>query len=170
MERIRTVAAGDLEAVAAAARASPRLRMNANLHRMDDAVHRLLNAFEPGSYVRPHRHAVPPKVETVTVLRGRGAVLVFDDAGAVAECAVVSPAGPAFVAEVPAGVWHTLVALEPGTVWFEVKEGPYVQPVAADWAPWAPEPASPAAEAYLDELRRAASAGAHSHPLTRPSA
>lgn len=156
MHEIRVVDAAALDAATEEARRSPRLRMNVNLHRMEDPVHRLLNAFEPGSYARPHRHLAPPKGETVTVLRGRGAALVFDDAGHVTSCAVVAPSGPHFVVEIPAGAWHTLVALEPGTVWFEVKEGPYVQPVAADWAPWAPDPASPGASAYVADLERRA--------------
>jgi len=156
MHEVRVVDAAALDAATEAARQSPRLRMNVNLHRMEDSVHRLLNAFEPGSYARPHRHLDPPKLETVTVLRGRGAVLVFDDAGRVTTCAVVSPSGPCFAAEIPAGAWHTLVALESGTVWFEVKEGPYVQPVAGDWAPWAPDPASPGAPAYVADLERRA--------------
>ena len=153
MHEMKIVDTAALEAVADGARKSPRLRMNANLHAMDDAVHRLLNAFEPGSYVRPHRHLEPPKGETLTVLRGRGAVLVFDDAGRVTSCAVLSPHGPAFVVEVPAGAWHSLVALESGTVWFEAKEGPYVQPAAGDWAAWAPDPASPDAGVYLEKMR-----------------
>jgi cupin fold WbuC family metalloprotein len=121
---------------------------------MTDPVHRLLNAFEPSSYVRPHRHRDPPKHETLAVLRGRGAVVAFDDGGAVSAVAVLTPSGPQHVAEVPAGTWHTLVALEPGTVYLEVKEGPYAQPAAADWAPWAPDPSAPGAADWLEALRR----------------
>lgn len=152
------VDADRLDAVASAAARNPRRRMNDNLHAMDDAVHRLLNAFEPDSYVRPHRHAAPRKVETVAVLRGRGAVVQFDDAGRVADVAVLSPAGPVHVAEVAAGVWHTLIALEHATVWFEVKEGPYAAPPPGDFAPWAPEPGAPGAAAYLESVRAAVSA------------
>src|SRR5437762_9286846 len=108
------VDAARIRDVIAKARASPRLRMNDNLHAMDDGVHRLLNATEPGTYVQPHRHGTPAKVETVTVLSGRGALLLFDDAGRVTERAILSPAGPVFVAEVPANAWHTLIALEAG--------------------------------------------------------
>ena len=42
-----------LDALTAEARRSPRLRMNRNLHAMDDPIHRLLNATEPGTYVAP---------------------------------------------------------------------------------------------------------------------
>ena len=141
-----------LEELSSAARRNPRLRMNQNLHAMEDAIHRLLNATEPGTYVRPHRHAAPPKAETLTVLRGRGVVLLFDDRGEVSERALLAPGGPCLVAEIPAGIWHTLIALEPGTVWFEVKPGPYVAPPPADLAAWAPAPDSPEAAAYLERL------------------
>lgn len=151
---MQTVDAARLSAVSAKARTSPRLRMNDNLHAMEDPIHRLLNATEPGTYVQPHRHGTPARGETLSVVRGRGAVLVFDDAGRVVEKAVLSPNGPVFVAEVPAGTWHTLVALEPGTVWFEVKSGPYAAPPEQDLAPWAPAPGAADAGAYLDRLAR----------------
>jgi cupin fold WbuC family metalloprotein len=148
-----------IEKLVAAARASARLRLNDNLHAMDDPIHRLLNATEPGTYVQPHRHLLPPKVETMAVLRGRGAILLLDDAGKVIERAVLSPEGPVLVAEVPAGTWHTLVALEPSTVWFEVKAGPYAAPKSEEIAPFAPAPGSPEAGPYLARLVREATAG-----------
>jgi len=149
---MQTVDSARIAAVVAKAKASPRLRMNDNLHAMDDPIHRLLNATEPGTYVQPHRHGTPAKVETLAVVAGRGAIVLFDDAGRVTENVVLSPVGPTFVAEIPAGAWHTLVALESGTVWFEVKAGPYVAPPAPDVAAWAPPPGDPRAAAYLEKL------------------
>jgi cupin fold WbuC family metalloprotein len=148
-----------LERAIAAARMSPRLRMNDNLHRMEDAVHRLLNATEPGTYVQPHRHATPPRTETLCLLRGRGAILVFDDDGAVIERAILAPGAGCRAAEIPPATWHTLIALEPGTVWFEVKEGPYAAPPAQDVATWSPAPGTEAAQSYLERLRAIANAG-----------
>ncbi len=113
---MNTVDSARIAAVVAKAKAAPRLRMNDNLHAMDDPIHRLLNATEPGTYVQPHRHATPAQVETLAVIAGRGAVLLFDDAGRVTEKAVLGPNGPTHVVEVPAGAWHTLIALESGTV------------------------------------------------------
>ncbi len=141
-----------LERLSQAARASPRLRLNENLHALADPIHRLLNATEPGTYVQPHRHLDPAKLETLGVIRGRGALLVFDDRGVLFERAFLSPAGPDLVVELPPGTWHSLVALEPGTVWFEVKAGPYVPPPPADIAPWAPPPGSPEVPRYLEHM------------------
>ena len=135
-----------------AAHANPRLRQNENLHAMQDPIHRLLNATEPGTYVQPHRHLDPPKTETLGVIRGRGAVLVFDDRGGLQERALLAPEGPDLLVELPPGAWHSLVALEPGTVWFEVKAGPYVPPTPADIAAWAPAPGSPEVPRYLEHM------------------
>lgn len=146
------VDAARLRDLVLAARGSPMLRMNDNLHGIHDRIHRILNATEPGTYVRPHRHVEPPKVETLLVLRGRGAILILDDAGDVRERCVLSPQGPDFVVEIPAGAWHTLLALEPGTVWFEVKAGPYAPPGPLEIAPFAPAPEDPEAQGYLARL------------------
>ena len=147
------VDAATLDALTAEARRSPRLRMNRNLHAMDDPIHRLLNATEPGTYVAPHRHLASPRRETLSVVRGRGAVVVFGDAGDVRGIRVLAPGGPVLAIEIPPECWHTLVALEPGTVWFEVKAGPYVAPPPEDCATWAPAASQQdAAAAYLGRL------------------
>lgn len=149
------IEARDLDALSAEARQHARRRMNRNLHRMEEPIHRLLNAMEPDSYVAPHRHLAAPRGETLLLLRGRGAVLLFDDAGGVREKIVLSPAGPTHVVELPPDAWHTLLALEPGTVWFEVKQGPYVPPAATDVAAWAPPTSDHAAvSACLAQWRR----------------
>ncbi len=126
---------------------------------MQDPVHRLLNAIEPDSYIQPHRHLSPPRHETLAVLRGRGAVLVFEETGMLLERATLSPTGPDQVVELEAGAWHSLVSLEPGMVWFEVKEGPYAPPPPADVARFAPAPNSPEAAAYLEQMRKLALVG-----------
>ena len=52
------------------AKQSPRLRMNYNFHEhSDDPVNRLLNALEPGTYLRPHRHLNPKKDEIFLLLQ-----------------------------------------------------------------------------------------------------
>ena len=55
---MKRLTADILIALRAEAAASPRRRKNFNLHASpDDPIQRLCNAFEPGTYVRPHRHA-----------------------------------------------------------------------------------------------------------------
>ena len=126
-----------IEALSREAKESPRRRRNRNLHAMEDPVHRLLNAMEPGTYVRPHRHLHPPKSETAIVVGGRIGILFFDDAGTVVGRRALDAAGETLGADFPPEAWHTLVALSPGSVFFETKAGPYAPPAAEDLASWA---------------------------------
>jgi cupin fold WbuC family metalloprotein len=134
-----------LDAVSREAASSPRLRKNRNLHAMDDPVHRLLNAMEPGTYVRPHRHLHPPRTETALVVAGRIGILFFDDTGDVRERGVLEAGGDAIGADIPPEAWHTLVALARGSVFFETKAGPYAPPRESDLAAWSPPEGSPEA-------------------------
>ncbi|MDQ6894003.1 MAG: WbuC family cupin fold metalloprotein [Acidobacteriota bacterium] len=129
------------------ARDSPRLRKNRNFHAMSDPVHRLLNAVEPGTYIRPHRHLDAAKAETALVVSGAVGVLVFDESGAILEKRRLTPRGSSVGVEMPAGVWHTFVALEPGSVFFETKAGPFVPLEPEEMAPWAPAEGTPGAAA-----------------------
>ncbi|MBI5784343.1 MAG: WbuC family cupin fold metalloprotein [Rhodocyclales bacterium] len=152
-----------LDEVSAEARHSLRGRKNRNFHG-DDAQpgHRLLNAIEPGSYIMPHRHLDPNKGETMVVLRGTLGLVSFDDAGKVIETARVSHGVPGgnprgstpLGMDIPSGIWHTVFALEPGTVFLEAKAGPYLPLTAEEKAPWAPAEGDPAAPAYLTGLVR----------------
>ena len=146
-----------LDSLIAEARASPRRRMNRNLHQMSDPIHRLLNAMEPDSYVAPHRHLAAPRLETLACIRGRGGVVLFGDDGSMAESFLLSPNGPDLIVEIPAGQWHSLVAIESATVFFEVKAGPYAPPEPSDVANFAPATGSPQASGYVELMRRFAS-------------
>jgi cupin fold WbuC family metalloprotein len=147
-----------LDAVSAEARATPRGRKNRNFHPRDDYPgHRLLNAIEPGSYIAPHRHLDPTKDETMVVLRGVLGLVVFDDSGNVVQKEKVggsdTPNGLAGI-DITHGTWHTVFALEPGTVFLEAKSGPYLPLADAERAPWAPAEAAAEAADYLAGLRR----------------
>ena len=144
-----------LENLTEAARVNPRRRQNLNLHASyADPCQRLLNAVEPGSYIRPHRHLTPPKPETFLALRGRLAVAVFRDDGEIEQAVLLdAAAGPQGV-DIPAGAWHAILALDPGAVFFEAKPGPYEPIPAEDRAPWAPEEGSAEAGGYLEDLQR----------------
>jgi cupin fold WbuC family metalloprotein len=132
---------------------SPRRRRNLNFHIADaDACHRLLNAIEPGSYVPPHRHLDPAKDETFVVLRGAFGLVTFAADGAVSDTVELRAGGPVLGATVPHGTFHTLLALEAGSVFLEAKAGPYLPLTEAERAPWAPAEGDPAAPAYLAAL------------------
>lgn len=107
------------------AQASPRLRMNLDLRNSDkDSSQRMLNAIEPGSVVPIHRHLKTS--ETLVVLRGRVVEEYYNDAEHIcSETYELAAGGPACALNIPAGQWHTLRALESGTVILEMKDGPY---------------------------------------------
>ena len=113
-----------LDKLTAQAQASPRLRMNLDLRNSDaDSSQRMLNAIEPGSVVPIHRHQTTS--ETVVVLRGRVVEEYYSSDGAVEATFELAAGGPVCALNIPAGQWHTLRALDPGTVILEMKDGPY---------------------------------------------
>ena len=128
-----------LDNLTAQAQASPRLRMNMD-HRNSsaDTSQRMLNAIEPGSVVPIHRHRKTS--DTVVVLRGRVVGVYYDDAGVLVESFVLgdchvadaprNDVPMAYALNIPAGQWHTLRALESGTVILEMKDGAY-EPIGA---------------------------------------
>lgn len=143
-----------LDSVSGEASRSPRQRKNRNFHADDAApAHRLLNAIEPGSYLMPHRHLDANKDETMIVLRGRLGVVFFDELGQVQQTTVLAPMGPICGVDIPHGVYHTVLALDPGTVMVEAKGGPYLPLTEAERAPWAPAEGAPQAAAYALSLR-----------------
>jgi cupin fold WbuC family metalloprotein len=128
-----------LENVSRLAMQSPRKRSNWNLHELlDDPVQRLFNAIEPGTYIRPHRHGNPATWELFLLVRGSACLLTFDDGGRVSERFDLTVGGPEIGVEIPPHTWHTISSLESGTVFFEVKQGPYVPPQPENVASWAP--------------------------------
>jgi len=107
------------------AKTSPRLRMNFDLRNSEkDQSQRMLNAIEPGSIIPIHRHQ--KSSETVVCLRGRLVWEYYDELEKICtERIEVSPNGPVVALNIPIGQWHTLKALESGTVIIESKDGPY---------------------------------------------
>jgi cupin fold WbuC family metalloprotein len=144
-----------LERISAEARENPRLRKNFNLHPGDEfCCHRLLNAMEPESYIRPHRHLDPAKDESMVMVRGRMGVLIFDEAGNVLNQVIIGASGPAVAVDIPHGLFHAVVSLESGTVFFESKAGPYLALTEEEKGEWAPAEGTPAADTYLAQLKQ----------------
>jgi len=109
----------------------------------NDSSQRMLNAIEPGSPLPIHRHR--HSSETVVCLRGRlveefyhavqGSLQGQSDQRSSAGFKVqdvqkteeieLSPNGPVVAVNIPAGQWHTVRALESGSVILEMKDGPF---------------------------------------------
>jgi cupin fold WbuC family metalloprotein len=140
-------------ATAAAARGNARRRVIQPFHRGEgEPLHRMLNAIQPGSYVRPHRHLDPPKAEAWVMLAGAAAFFVFEDDGRIRDCVRAAPGGEVIGIDLQPGLYHSFAALEPDTVVYEVKTGPYRAATDKSFAPWAPAADTPEAAAYLASL------------------
>lgn len=139
------------------ARSNTRKRQHRNIHEShSDPCQCLFNAIEPYSYIRPHRHATDPRNELLIAVRGSMALLTFDEQGMVKEVvhfgADSNAESLSIGAEVPASVWHTVIALKSGCILLEVKAGPFDPTQPKDLAVWSPEEGSAAASVYLSQL------------------
>ena len=114
-----------LDKLTSESKASPRLRMNYDLRNGEsDQSQRMLNAIEPGSPLPIHRHKHTS--ETVVCLRGRLVWEYYDELERICtERIELSPNGQVVALNIPAGQWHTVRALESGSVILEMKNGKY---------------------------------------------
>lgn len=113
-----------LDSLSQQAAQSPRLRKNFNLHdSLDAPSQRLFNALQPETKMAIHRHRHTS--ETCLVIRGSVRYTIYSDDGSVKESYVLKAGSNSFGFNVPAGVWHTMEPLEPDTVVFGCKDGPY---------------------------------------------
>lgn len=134
---MKIIDSAKIAAMTADAAQAPRRRTHATLHdELSDPIQRVVIALQPGTYVRPHRHAAQVW-ELFAVLEGALAVLIFAADGTV-ERRVELHAGGARMVQVPPGQWHSIACLAPDTLAFEVKPGPYRALSDKDFAAWAP--------------------------------
>lgn len=118
-----------LDDIERSAAASPRLRMNHNIHeRLDEPCQRLINVLLPGTKLDIHRHR--HTAETYVVLRGCMDVIFHNADGTVQACHRLDPSQGNYGINIPAGQWHTVEVIRPTAI-FEVKEGPYT-PLSPD--------------------------------------
>lgn len=142
-----------LENLIQQAKNSPRKRQHYNLHKSyDEYLQRFLNAMEPGTYIRPHRHLTAGKTEIFIPFTGKFLVIIFDDEGSVVDHQLLVPYESPYAVEIAPETYHTVCCLESGSVAFEIKDGPFDPTAAKDFALWAPEENTPQAVDYLREL------------------
>ena len=130
---------------------SPRKRAIFRLHEHEEPIQRMVNAMMPGTYVTPHKHENPDKVELFSILVGRLACVQFSEQCDVDEVIVLDSEGDTRVVDIPPRVYHALVALAPSAA-LEIIQGPYEAATHKKFAPFAPLEDSPDAAAYLRQL------------------
>ncbi len=139
-----------LNNVSQLAKESPRGRKNYNFHKTyEDTLQRLINAIEPYSYIQPHKHENPDKREVFTVLQGRLLVVEFDQEGTITDHCIIAPHEGTFGAEIPNRTFHSIFSLEPGTIVYEIKDGPYSPIDDKNFAPWAPKEEETSTKEYI---------------------
>ncbi|WP_330114435.1 WbuC family cupin fold metalloprotein [Pseudomonas sp. JS3066] len=133
--------------------ANPRKRQHHNFHAMEEPCHRMAVGLQPGTYIPPHRHLSADKAESLLVLKGRLGLLIFDEDGQVVDKRELAAGGECVGVDLPPGVFHALVVLEPDSLLFECKAGPY-RPVGEGELPaWAPREGEPGVADYSAWMR-----------------
>lgn len=151
---MKTFSTALLDDLTAKAVASPRKRAHFNVHgHSSDLVQRFFVVAMRDSYFRPHRHLA--KSELSLFLRGRVAILMFDDSGRLTGRHDIGEGTGELGYELPRAQWHTLVVTSDAATFLEVKEGPYDPATAVEFAPWAPAEGSPEVPRFLESLRAA---------------
>lgn len=140
---------------------SPRRRAIYRLHEHEEPVQRMINAIVPGSYVQPHKHENPDKVELFAVLQGRVACLQFTESGVLDLVVTLDASGPNRVVDIPPRVYHSILALQPSAL-VEIIQGPYDAASHKQFASWAPPEYSPEAASYLRHLEEQVQQRSHS--------
>ncbi len=129
----------DFDTLMQSSRYSKRLRSSLNIHSFaDDLMQRMLSMLQPDTYVQPHKHELPDKRELFIIIKGVALFVEYDNNGIIKDYSVLTPGGDFVIAEVSAGIYHSLIALEKDTVLFELKDGPYIASNDKKFAPWAP--------------------------------
>jgi len=137
------------------AAASARRRYPKILHNPGDEFNRVVNFIMRDSYLQPHLHPSPEKIENIHVVEGKMAVLFFDDLGVVTDFTVLEQGHTEFIA-VPAFTWHTYVMLSEHVISYETMMGEYAPATWKTFAQWAPQENTPESAPYLQSLRDAA--------------
>lgn len=113
-----------LDKVTSEAEASPRLRMNYNLHdSLDAKAQRLINVLLPGTPLPIHRHK--HTAETYVILRGKMFVVFYNDMGVQTERYLLDPDQGNYGVQIPVGQWYGIEVIKSSAI-FEVKDGPYI--------------------------------------------
>ena len=117
-------------------------------------MQRMVNARLSDAYLPPHRHNNPQKKESITILKGKGAFLLFNEEGNISKCSILDELGSVKTAEAPPLSWHTFVPLSEEVVVYEEASGGYDPATHKTFASWAPQEDEVGANEYLENLKK----------------
>ncbi len=127
------------DTLASEASKSERKRKNYNFHQdASERIHRMIHATNPETYVQPHKHENPDKLETFIILKGRVLVIEFSEKGEIIDHLILDSSIGNYGVEIHAKTWHTLLTLEKDSLVYELKDGPWNASDDKNFAEWAP--------------------------------
>jgi len=138
---------GFIEASKTQRRRSPKI-----LHKPGDEFNRVINFILNDSYMQPHLHPGPEKIEVIKVIRGSLEVIFFDDFGAINKRIPLEEGGFDSI-QIPAFQWHTYLMLSNRVITYETMMGVYDPNTWKKMASWAPREGLNSSIVYLNSLR-----------------
>lgn len=156
---ISSIGQSELNTLKAAVKASVKRRARINAHPdAEDALHEMIIAIDPASYIRPHKH--PGKSEAFHIIEGEVDIIVFSDEGAIERIVPLGPPGSRrpFYYRMSTPFFHTLIIRSGILIVHEITNGPF-RPEAAVFADFAPDECElEKVAAYQADLRRCVTA------------
>ncbi len=142
-----------LDEMALKSRVAKRGRAHYTFHKSDeDTLQRMLNAMQPGTYLQPHKHENPDKREVFLVLTGKFLVVEFDENGKITDHMILDAKSNQYAAEIAERVYHTVICLEPDSIAYELKDGPYNPIDDKNFASWAPKEGEEGCATFIDKI------------------
>jgi cupin fold WbuC family metalloprotein len=152
---ISAVGKHELDTLKAAVKASAKRRARINTHPDgEDALHEMIIAIDPNSYIRPHKH--PGKSEAFHIIEGEVDIVVFKDDGEIDRIVPLGAPGSGrpFYYRMSRPFFHTLIIRSDVLVVHEITNGPF-RPQGTIFADFAPDDSdTQEAEAYQADLAR----------------
>jgi len=151
-ENIPKISLEDIKYHFDVARKSERSRSPKILHSKGDYVNKVFNFILSESYMQPHQHPGPEKIEKMHLIQGSFALIIFDNSGNIANIHILEEDKSEFIS-LPAFTWHTYVMLSDEVIIYEEMDGFYNPNTWKKRASWAPMENTSEAIVYLKELR-----------------
>jgi len=123
------------------------------LHKPGDYFNHVFNFMMKDSYMQPHLHPGSEKIEKIYIVKGKVAVIFFDDIGIPTRTTILDINYEDQI-EVPAYTWHTYIILTESAVTYETMMGIYDSETWKKFADWAPKEGGLESTKYLEFLRK----------------
>ena len=128
---------------------SARKRMHKIMHHRGSFENAVFNVMLAESYMTPHLHPGPEKIEHIYLVEGKIGIIYFNDNGHVEHISTLDQSTKTLEV-VPAFTWHTYVILEKYAVTYETMNGVYDPLTWKRLATWATLEKSPDFEKQRD--------------------